>query len=76
MMPTSTAIRSSFRPRLPGTVVSVLTDDTQLVQAGQVLVRLDPVDAQITLARSASALAQAVRQVRQDDVDRASNTIR
>ena len=51
--------------QVPGTVVSVLTDDTQLVQAGQVLVRLDPVDAQISLARSASALAQAVRQVRQ-----------
>ncbi|HLN48565.1 MAG TPA: biotin/lipoyl-binding protein, partial [Steroidobacteraceae bacterium] len=51
--------------QVPGTVVSVLTDDTQLVQAGQVLVRLDPVDAQISLARSANALAQAVRQVRQ-----------
>jgi membrane fusion protein (multidrug efflux system) len=51
--------------QVPGTVVSVLTDDTQLVQAGQVLVRLDPVDAEISLARSASALAQAVRQVRQ-----------
>jgi membrane fusion protein (multidrug efflux system) len=52
--------------QVPGTVVSVLTDDTQLVQAGQVLVRLDPVDAEISLARSASALAQAVRQVRQE----------
>jgi membrane fusion protein (multidrug efflux system) len=51
--------------QVPGTVVSVLTDDTQLVQMGQPLVRLDPVDAQISLARSASALAQAVRQVRQ-----------
>jgi membrane fusion protein (multidrug efflux system) len=51
--------------QVPGTVVSVLTDDTQLVQVGQILVRLDPVDAQISLARSASALAQAVRQVRQ-----------
>src|SRR5450759_5827571 len=29
--------------QVPGTVVSVLTDDTQLVQAGQVLVRLAPV---------------------------------
>ena len=62
--------------QVPGTVVSVLTDDTQLVQAGQVLVRLDPVDAEINLARSANALAQAVRQVRAGDVDRASNTIR
>jgi membrane fusion protein (multidrug efflux system) len=51
--------------QVPGTVIAVLTDDTQLVHAGQVLVRLDPVDAQISLARSASALAQTVRQVRQ-----------
>ncbi len=52
--------------QVPGTVVAVLTDDTQLVQAGQVLVRLDPTDADISLARSASALAQTVRQVRQE----------
>ena len=31
--------------QVPGTVVAVLADDTQLVKAGQVLVRLDPVDA-------------------------------
>ncbi len=52
--------------QVPGTVVAVLTDDTQYVQAGQVLVRLDPTDAQISLARSSSALAQTVRQVRQE----------
>jgi membrane fusion protein (multidrug efflux system) len=51
--------------QVPGTVIAVLTDDTQLVQAGQVLVRLDPVDAEVSLARSSSALAQTVRQVRQ-----------
>jgi len=51
--------------QVSGTVVAVLTDDTQLVQAGRVLVRLDPVDAEVALARSSSALAQAVRQVRQ-----------
>jgi membrane fusion protein (multidrug efflux system) len=51
--------------QVQGTVVAVLTDDTQLVQAGQTLVRLDPTDAQISLARSSSALAQSVRQVRQ-----------
>jgi membrane fusion protein (multidrug efflux system) len=51
--------------QVPGTVIAVLTDDTQRVQAGQVLVRLDPIDAQVNLARSASALAQAVRQVRE-----------
>ena len=52
--------------RVAGTVIAVLTDDTQLVQAGQVLVRLDPLDAQIALARTSSALAQTVRQVRQE----------
>jgi membrane fusion protein (multidrug efflux system) len=52
--------------QVSGTVVAVLTDDTQLVTAGQVLVRLDPIDAQTALARSVSALGQTVRQVRQE----------
>jgi membrane fusion protein (multidrug efflux system) len=51
--------------QVPGTVVAVLTDDTQLVHAGDVLVKLDPTDAAIDLARAGSALAQTVRQVRQ-----------
>src|SRR6202790_2583577 len=52
--------------QVSGTVVAVLADDTQLVKAGQVLVRLDPVDAETGLSRTASALAQTVRQVRQE----------
>jgi membrane fusion protein (multidrug efflux system) len=52
--------------QVPGTVIAVLADDTQLVEAGQALVRLDPTDAEVALARSAGALAQAVRQVRQE----------
>jgi membrane fusion protein (multidrug efflux system) len=52
--------------QVAGTVIAVLTDDTQLVEAGQVLVRLDPIDAQTALARSASALGRTVRQVRQE----------
>ncbi len=55
--------------QVSGTVIAVLTDDTQLVKAGQVLVRLDPIDAQTGLARSASALGQAVRQVRQQKLN-------
>jgi membrane fusion protein (multidrug efflux system) len=51
--------------QVSGTVVAVLADDTQLVNAGQVLVKLDPTDAQTALSRTASALASAVRQVRQ-----------
>src|ERR1700760_2344797 len=45
--------------QVQGTVVAVLTDDTQLVKAGQVLVRLDPVDAETALNRASSSLAQA-----------------
>jgi membrane fusion protein, multidrug efflux system len=52
--------------QISGTVIAVLADDTQLVEAGKVLVRLDPVDAQTSLSRASSALAQAVRQVRQE----------
>src|SRR3984957_14973031 len=52
--------------QVSGTVIAVLTDDTQLVKAGQVLVRLDPIDAQTGLSRTGSALAQTVRQVRQE----------
>src|SRR5579863_10310268 len=52
--------------QVSGTVIAVLADDTQLVKAGQVLVRLDPVDAETNLNRTASALAQTVRQVRQE----------
>jgi membrane fusion protein (multidrug efflux system) len=51
--------------QISGTVVAVLADDTQLAKAGQVLVKLDPIDAQTALSRAASALAQTVRQVRQ-----------
>ncbi|MFI4969290.1 MAG: efflux RND transporter periplasmic adaptor subunit [Lysobacterales bacterium] len=51
--------------QVAGTVIAVLADDTQRVEAGQVLVRLDPTDAQVSLAKARSALANAVRQVRQ-----------
>jgi membrane fusion protein, multidrug efflux system len=51
--------------QVSGTVVAVLADDTQLVNTGQVLVKLDPIDAQTALSRTASALGSAVRQVRQ-----------
>ncbi len=51
--------------QVAGTVIAVLTDDTQPVHAGQVLVRLDPTDAATALSRAGNALAQAVREVRQ-----------
>ncbi len=51
--------------QVSGTVIAVLADDTDHVSAGQVLVQLDPTDADVSQAKARSALAQAVRQVRQ-----------
>ena len=55
----------SVSAQVSGTVIAVLADDTQRVDPGQVLVRLDPTDADVALAKAKSALANAVRQVRQ-----------
>jgi membrane fusion protein, multidrug efflux system len=49
---------------IPGTVVSLNVDDTQLVRAGQPLLQLDPADAKIAVANAEADLARAVRQVR------------
>jgi membrane fusion protein (multidrug efflux system) len=51
--------------QVTGTVTAVLADDTQRVQVGQELVRLDPTDAQVALAQAAAALGQTVRQIQQ-----------
>jgi membrane fusion protein (multidrug efflux system) len=51
-------------PRVPGTVVAIGADDTDLVEAGQTLVRLDPSDAGVALAQAEAQLAQAVREAR------------
>ena len=50
-------------PQLAGTVIEVLADDTDMVKAGQPLVRLDPADAQLALARAEAHLGQTVREV-------------
>ena len=50
---------------VPGTVVRVNTEDTATVKAGDVLVELDPADAEVALARAAATLAQSLRQARQ-----------
>jgi membrane fusion protein (multidrug efflux system) len=52
--------------QVAGTIVAVLADDTQLAKAGQVLIKLDPTDSETALSRTANALAQTVRQVRQE----------
>jgi membrane fusion protein (multidrug efflux system) len=58
--------------QVPGIVVGVFADDTQRVNAGQVLVKLDPTDGDVALRKASSALAQAVRQVRQQTQSAAS----
>jgi membrane fusion protein (multidrug efflux system) len=57
--------QDTLTSQIPGTVVGVFTANTQLVNAGQVLVKLDPTDAETALNRAAGALALSVRQVRQ-----------
>jgi len=51
-------------PQVAGTVVAIGADDTDLVEAGQTLVRLDPADAGVALAQAEAQLAQAVRAAR------------
>jgi len=51
-------------PQVAGTVVAIGADDTDLVEAGQTLVRLDPADASVALAQAEAQLAQAVRSAR------------
>ncbi len=55
----------SVSAQVPGTVIAVFAENTALVEAGQVLVRLDPTDSETALSRAANSLIQAVRQVRQ-----------
>lgn len=49
---------------VPGTVIGLNVDDTQLVTVGQPLARLDPADARVAEANAEADLARAVRQVR------------
>ena len=51
-------------PQVGGTVTRVLADDTQLVHAGDVLVRLDPSDYELQFSAAKAALADTVRSVR------------
>lgn len=51
-------------PQLPGTVVSIGADDGDRVKAGQVLIELDPSNAEVALAEAKANLAGTVRRVR------------
>ena len=54
----------SITPQTPGTVVAINAEDGMRVEAGQVLVQLDPNDAQVAYAQAEANLANTVRQVR------------
>ncbi len=51
-------------PQIAGTVVGIGVDDTQFVQAGTPLVRLDQADAKVALDQAEAQLARTVREVR------------
>lgn len=51
-------------PQVAGTVVRIGADDTDYVRAGDPLVQLNPLDAQLALARAEAGLAKTARQVR------------
>ena len=51
-------------PQVSGTVLAIQADDTDMVKAGQVLVKLDAADAQVALDQAQAQLAQTVREVR------------
>ncbi len=50
-------------PRIRGTVVGVYVENNQFVQAGQVIVDLDPRDYEVALQQASGAYAQAVAQL-------------
>ena len=51
-------------PQVSGTVLAIQADDTDMVKAGQVLIKLDAADAQVALDQAQAQLAQTVREVR------------
>lgn len=51
-------------PQINGTVIAIDADDTDYVQAGKPLIRIDSTDADVALSQAEAALAQAVRQTR------------
>ncbi|HZX26347.1 MAG TPA: efflux RND transporter periplasmic adaptor subunit [Telluria sp.] len=51
--------------QVAGNVAEIRADETQMVQAGQPLVKLDPVDAELALSQAQARLGNAVRQLRE-----------
>jgi membrane fusion protein (multidrug efflux system) len=51
--------------QVTGSVIEIRADETQLVKAGDPIVRLDPSDAEVALAQAEARLGSAVRQQRE-----------
>ncbi|PRD65200.1 HlyD family efflux transporter periplasmic adaptor subunit [Malikia granosa] len=51
-------------PAIAGTIAEVKVKDTQAVKQGDVLVTIDPTDAQLALAQAEAELGRAIRRVR------------
>ena len=51
--------------QVPGTVISISADETQMVKAGAQLIRLDPSDAELALLEAEARLGSVVRQQRE-----------
>jgi len=52
-------------PRIAGSVMAVLADDTDFVRQGQIVVKLDDTDARLALARAEADLGEIVRRISQ-----------
>jgi len=57
------ALVASISPQVSGTIADVRVRDTQFVHRGDVLVSLDPADAQLAVAQTRAAYEQALRRV-------------
>ncbi len=55
----------TLTPQIPGIVTAVNVNDTELVQQGQVLIKLDETDRKIAFDKAKNQLAETVRQVTQ-----------
>lgn len=63
--------------QVSGTVTDINIDDTQRVNEGQILIKLDPTDMRIALQHAETNLAETVRQVRKlfEEAERAQATL-
>ncbi|HEY2008346.1 MAG TPA: HlyD family efflux transporter periplasmic adaptor subunit [Rhizomicrobium sp.] len=63
------AVFAQVTPQIDGTVAAVLVHDTQSVQKGDVLIALDPKDAQLDFDAAKAAYEEAYRRVQQEVAD-------